>query len=711
MANTHLQSRRQFLKTTASAAGITLLGFHLPTASAGSETFEPNAFLIIEPHGGITVKICQAELGQGISTGLAMALAEELEVPLQQIRYEFAAGDAAYNNRKLSPGEQVTGGSRSVQAFFDTYRRAGASARDMLIRAAAGEWGVPTSQCAVRQGVVVHSETGREARFSDLATSAARLEPPAEPLLKPRSQFRLVGTAAQRIDTREKTDATAVFGIDVKVSDMAHAAIKHAPVVGGDVIEFDATAARKQPGVIEIARLPGAIAVVAEHYWQAAKALESVEVEFSLPATGGPSSNDVEARLTTALNQPEAPVARDGGSARSDIAASKETVEATYRVPYLAHATLEPINATVSTEAGRASVWAPTQAPTRARNAAASALGLAPEQVTVYPTHVGGGFGVKGRSDVVTEAALLSRAVGRPVKVIWSREEDMQQDFYRPAYAAQLKAVLSEQGKPAALQARISGSGPINYFRPDLIKNGVDPISTRDLVDLWYDIEKRHVETVEVAPPVRVGFWRSTGASQNVFFAESFIDECAHASSTDPVELRRQLLKHDPRSLAVLNLAVEKAGWGQNAPDTAHGIAFFASPRWKCRVALVAELAKRGNAFVPSRMVCAADIGLAVNPAIARDQLEGAIIFGLTAALYGEITVADGAVQQSNYHDYPMLRMAQTPAIETYLIEGESEPGSVGEIGVPAVAPALANALFAATGRRERSLPLRNFSA
>lgn len=711
MAKPFLQSRRQFLKTTASAAGVTLLAFHLPRASAGGETFEPNAFLIIEPHGGITVNICQAELGQGISTGLAMALAEELEVPLQQIRYEFAAGEAAYYNRKLSPGEQVTGGSRSVQAFFDTYRHAGASARDMLVRAAASEWGVPSSQCTVREGVIVHSETGREARFSEFASRAARLEPPAEPLLKPRSQFRLVGTPAQRIDTREKTDATAVFGIDVNVSGMAHAAVKHAPVVGGDVIEFDATTAREQPGVIEIARLPGAIAVVAEHYWQAAKALESVEIEFSLPATGAPSSTDVEARLTTALDQPEAPVARDGGSARSDIAASEQSVEATYHVPYLAHATLEPINATVAAEAGRARVWAPTQAPTRARNAAATVLGLAPEQVTVNPTHVGGGFGVKGRSDVVTEAALLSRKVGRPVKVIWSREEDMQQDFYRPAYAARFKAALSKQGTPIALHARISGSGPIIYFRPDLIKNGVDPISTRDLVDLWYDIEKLQVETVEVTPPVRVGFWRSTGASQNVFFAESFIDECAHVGNSDPVELRRQLLKHDPRSLAVLDLAVEKAGWGQNEPDNAHGVAFFASPRWKCRVALVAELKKLGNAFVPSRMVCAADIGLAVNPAIARDQLEGAIIFGLTAALYGEITVADGAVQQSNYHDYPMLRLAQTPAIETYLIEGESEPGSVGEIGVPAVAPALANALFAATGRRERSLPLRNFSA
>lgn len=712
MANATLQSRRQFLKTTASATAITLLGFRIPHGGAQTTTFEPNAFLVIDPGGAITVKICQAELGQGISTGLAMALAEELDVPLEQVRFEFAAGRPEYNNRSLSPGEQVTGGSRSVQAFFDPYRRAGASAREMLIAAAAKRWNVPANRCEVRQGLVVHPTSGREVDYGALASAASKLTPPADPALKPRSQFKLVGTKAKRLDTREKTDATAVFGIDVKVPGMVHAAVRHAPAVGGQVVKHDAKAAREIAGVIDVIPLPGAIAVIAEHYWQAVKALALVDVEFSSPTGRATSSAQLNGALMSALDQQQAAVAREDKAAQSEIADAERSIEAEYRVPYLAHATMEPINATVAASANSCKVWAPTQAPTRAQNAAAKALGMAAEQVTVHPTHVGGGFGVKGRTDVVTQAALLSRVAKRPVKVIWSREEDIQQDYFRPAYAARLKASLAEDGMPTALDLRITGSGPLNYVRPDLIRNGVDPISTRDLVNLWYNIDKRHIETIEIAPPVRVGFWRSTGSSQNVFFAESFIDECAHAGQLDPLELRRRLLSHDARSLTVLNLAAQKAGWQNQAPNNiSRGIAFFASPHWKCRVALIAELEKRGENYVPSRMVCAADIGLAVNPAIVRDQLEGAIIFGLTAALYGEITVSEGAVQQSNFHDYPMLRMMQTPAIETHLIEGASEPGSAGEIGVPAVAPALANAFFAATGNRVRELPLRQISA
>ena len=706
-----MQSRRRFLKNASATAGITVLGFHMPESHAQSGALEPNAFLIIDPDGTISVKICQAELGQGITTGLAMALAEELDVPLEQVRYEFAAGRPEYNNRSLSPGEQVTGGSRSVQAFFDAYRKAGAGAREMLIAAAARQWNVPASQCEVRQGLVVHATSGREVDYGALAAAASKLPVPADPVLKPRSQFKLVGTPAKRLDTREKTVATAVFGIDVKVPGMVYAAVKHAPVVGGEVVKHDANAAREMPGVIDVVRVPGALAVVAEHYWQAVKGLESVKVEFSSPTGRATTSAQLNESLMSALDQEQAAVAREDRTAQSEVADGVRIVEAEYRVPYLAHATMEPINATVAASTDRCRVWAPTQAPTRAQNAAAKALGMAAEQVTVFPTHVGGGFGVKGRTDVVTQAALLSRAVKRPVKVIWSREEDIQQDYFRPAYAARFRASLAEDGLPTALEARITGSGPLNYVRPDLIRNGVDPISTRDLVNLWYNVDKRHVETIEVAPPVRVGFWRSTGSSQNVFFAESFIDECAHAGRLDPLELRRSLLSHDARSLAVLNLAAQKAGWHNQAPNNIwRGIAFFASPHWKCRVALVAEIEKRGDNYLPSRMVCAADIGLAINPSIVRDQLEGAIVFGLTAALYGEITVSEGAVQQSNFHDYPMLRISQTPRIETHLIEGESEPGSAGEIGVPAVAPALANALFAATGVRVRELPLRRLS-
>lgn len=710
MKGTHQNSRRRFLKV--SASGITLLAFRLPVAEAEDNAFAPNAFLMIGRDDRVTVKICQAEMGQGISTGLAMALAEELRVPLAQVRYQFVTGRAEYNNRLLSPDEQITGGSRSMQAFFDGYRHAGATAREMLVAAAAHRWNVPMADCVARDGAVEHPASGRSARYGALAARAAKQSPPQDPRLTPRAEFRLIGTAAGRIDTREKSDGSAIFGIDVKVPKMVHAAVRHSPVIGAEVVRYEAGLARSVPGVINVIALPGAIAVVADHYWQAVRALDMVEVEFSATLGDTASSETVDTALQAALAFDGAAVALNTGDAPGQIARASHKLEAEYHVPLLAHATLEPINATAAVSAGGCRIWVPTQAPTRARKAAARALGIAPDAVEVTPTHVGGGFGVKGRTDVVVEAALLSRAVGRPVKVIWSREEDMRQDYYRPAYAARLRAAVGDDGMPVALETRLAGSGPLAYARPDLIKNGIDPISVRDLVDLWYGIGSRRVETVELSPPVRVGFWRSTGASQNVFFVESFIDEIAHAGKLDPVVLRRRLLAFDLRSQAVLDLAAQKAGWETAAANgVSRGIAFFASPRWKCRVALIAEIEKRGDRLVPSRIICAADIGLAVNPDIVRCQLEGGIIFGMTAALYGNITLAKGAVVQSNFHDYQLLRMPQTPAIEIHLIEGDGEPGSVGEIGVPAVAPALANAFHAATGERVRRLPIEALAA
>ena len=697
--------RRDFLKS--SAAGITLLSFRLPARGEPMQSFSPNAFLAIGSDGSIIVTVCQAEMGQGIGTGLAMALAEELRVPLARVSYRLGAGRDEYHNRALSPDEQITGGSRSMQAFFDVYRRAGAQARALLTVAAAGRWRVPPAQCEVRDGRVHHPASGRNAGFAQLAARAARLRPATDAALTDPSQFRLIGTPAPRIDTREKCDGSAVFGIDVRLPGMVHAAVRHSPVRGAEVRRYEAGLARSVPGVINVAVLPGAVAVIADHYWQAAKALELVEVEFTRTPADIASSAAVDTALQAALAFEDAAVALDTAGAADKIAGAARRVTAQYQVPYLAHATLEPINATADVRDARCDIWAPTQAPTRARSAAARALDIAPDRVAVHPTHVGGGFGIKGRTDVVVQAALLSRMVHRPVKVIWSREEDMRQDYYRPAYAASLIAALGEDGLPQALQVRLAGSGPLVHARPDRVTDGIDPISVRDLVDLWYAIGSRRVESIEIEPPVRVGFWRGTGATQNVFFVESFMDEIAQASGLDPLDLRRRLLAHDLRSLAVLDLAAGQAGWhAPAAPELRRGIAFFASPRWKCRVALVAEIAPAGERWRPVRMVCAVDVGLAVNPAIVRDQIAGGIVYGLSAALYGEITIERGAVQQSNFDDYPVLRMAQAPLIEVHLVEGDREPGSVGEIGVPTVAPALANALFAATGARVRRLPI-----
>lgn len=699
-------SRRTFLCSAAATGAALLLPLSGARAARVGEPFVPNAWLRIDRRGAVTVMISQTEMGQGISTGLTQALCEELGADVANVRFEFATGRLEYRNRVLLPSDQVTGGSRSMQAFYDPMRKAGAAAREMLIAAAAQRWRVAPEECTARDGAVRHEPSGLRLPFGLLVADAAALAPPAEPRLKPRSAFALIGRPVKRLDAAEKSDGSACFGIDVQVPRMCHAAIRHAPVLGAEVDGYRVGDALGRPGVLKVVELPGALAVVAEHYWQAVQALESIEVSFSKTAHEDYSSADLDEDLTRALASGKAAVAPGAGDANGVLAAAAKKVEAEYRVPYLAHATLEPINATASVTADGCEIWASTQGPSFAQRAAARLLGIAEDKVTVNMLHTGGGFGRKGAPDAVSEAVLLSRGVGRPVKVIWSREEDMQQDFYRPACAVRLSAALDAQGRPTAAHIRVAGSGPLLFNRPQAVKDGLDPMAVTGLADMPYRIEHRHTESVEVPPPVRVGFWRGTSNSQNTFFLESFIDELAHAARQDPLAYRRALLAHDPRSVAVLDLAATKAGWGRAAAGSAQGVAFFHAARWKTRVALVVELSRAGDALRVARMVCVADSGLVVNPNLVQAQLEGGLLFGLNAALNGEITVAQGRVVQSNFHDYPILRMHETPAMETYTIEGDTEPGSFGEIAVPPVAPALANAVFAAHGRRIRALPM-----
>jgi isoquinoline 1-oxidoreductase beta subunit len=704
MAHTPMNaSRRTFLKTAA-AAGALVLSVPVPAGPSGA--LAPNVWLRIDADDTVTVIVGQTEMGQGIVTGLAQVLAEELDASWDGIRFAFGTGHPDFHNRVLNPAEQVTGGSRSMQAFFGPMRKAGAQAREMLRAAAAQRWRVPLEDCVARAGSIVNVRSARLLSFGDLAADAARLTPPEDPPLKPRSAWRLIGRSLPRLDTRDKVKGTAVFGIDVRLPGLAHAAVRHAPVFGAEVARLDPTQARAMPGVIAVLPVPAGVAVVAESWWQAQRAIAALEVTWTVTGRESYSTADHARALDAALAGPDAPVAKAEGDFTASARAAVATIEATYRVPYLAHATLEPVNATARVTAEGCELWAPTQAPSRNQAAIAALLGLDPARVRVHMQHAGGGFGRKGASDAAVEAALLSQAVGRPVKVVWSREEDMRTDFYRPATVARMTAAVDAAGRMRTLECRVAGSGPLRFNRPMAVKDGIDPMTVVGLTDVPYALDGLRVTSAEVPPAVRVGMWRGTSNTQNTFFLESFVDELAGRAGADPYAYRRALLAHDPRSLAVLDRAAREADWEARAESRPMGIAFCRVPRWLTRVALVCELERTGAALRIARLTCAVDSGLVVNPGLAVAQVEGAIAYALGAALWGEIGIADGAVRESNFDDYRVLRMPEMPPIGVHLVEGEQEPGSFGEIGVPLVAPALCNAVFRATGRRVRELPL-----
>lgn len=702
--------RRRLLQTAVAVGGGLLLGLDLSAheaGTAGATRFAPNAFLRIGSDGGVVLTMPYVEMGQGTYTAVAMLLAEELEVGLDQVRLEHAPPDPARYGNPLLAGEQITGGSTAIRAAWTPLREAGATARIMLVEAAARRWRVEPSSCRAERGEVVHVPTGRRAAYAELATDAARLPVQREVQLKPPDAYRLIGTPARRLDTPAKVDGTAVFGIDARPPGVKIATLAQSPVFGGRVRRMDGAAARAVKGVRQVVRLEDAVAVVADHMGAAKKGLAALAVEWDDGPYAGLDTEAVVRELEAATLR-QGPVAQAIGDPDAAMAGAATRVVAAYRVPFLAHAALEPMNCTVHAHGGGCEVWVGTQVAARAQAAAAQVTGLPIEQVKIHNHLIGGGFGRRLEVDGITRAVQIARNVNGPVKVVWTREEDIQHDKYRPLFFDRIAAGLDDRGMPIAWSHRFAGSSILARFMPPAFGGGLDADTTDGAIHLAYDLPNLRVEYLRVEPPgIPTAFWRSVGPSHNVFVVESFVDELAAAAGQDPVAYRLALLGKAPRARAVLQLAAAKAGWGEPLPrGTGRGLAL--QTVFGTFMAQVAEVEVEASGEVRvHRVVCAVDCGTVVNPDIVRAQVEGAVVFGVSAALHGEITVRNGRVEQSNFHDYRVLRIDEAPAVEVHIVPSTAPPGGMGEPATSAVMPAVANAVFAATGRRVRELPIR----
>ncbi len=658
-----------------------------PEQAAGTAVFQPNPWVRIAEDGAITIVIDRSEMGQGVATSLAMLVAEELEVDLAQVGIEFAPADPAYANPEF--GEQVTGGSTSIRSSWLPLRRAGAEAREMLIAAAAAAWQVDASECRAEHGAVLHLRSERRLGYGTLAAKAAALPRPKNVRLKERAAFRLIGRPVTRMELEGHVTGRTVFGMDVAIPDMLTASVLRCPVLGGKPRRFDDRRAREVEGIVAVFKTGSGIAVVGRDAWSVLAGKEAVEVEWQEGKNAALDTDRIRGRLATAAKRKGRAV-RDDGNIDAAFRRAATVIEAAYETPFLAHASMEPMNCTVHLRDRRCDVWVPTQAQSTAQEIAAWAAGLPREAVQVHTTFLGGGFGRRLEQDFVEEAVRIAKQVGKPVQVFWTREDDMRHDHYRPAHHARLRAAVDARGMPSAWFMRIAG--------PPLALDGID------VPYAFPNLREEHV-TVDIGVPC--GPWRSVGNSQNAFVVESFVDELAHVAGADPFVFRRDLLAAAPRYRAVLELAAEKAGWGKGSGGTRHqGIAVYhCFGSWVAQVAEVSVNAE-GDIRV-HRVVCAVDCGIAVNRDTIAAQMEGAIIFGLTATLKGEITLEKGRVQQSNFGDYRLVTLAETPEIEVHILASDEPPGGVGEPGVPPIAPAVANAVFAATGKRLRRLPLR----
>lgn len=751
--------RRTWLLSAAGAGGALIVGWGLlpPRSRLGSpDLLRPqagdvalNGWIKIARDGGVVLAMPRSEMGQGVHTALPMLVAEELDVPLSRMRIEQAGADAIYGNvamlvaslpfhpleseggarpAKVRLGEwtvsklarelgiNATGGSSSIADGWEVLRTAAATARASLLGAASLQWKLPINELSTRDGRISHA-SGKTASYAEMAGFAAAT-PPGTVVLKTRQEWRLIGQPAPRLDVPPKVDGSAQFGLDVRLPDMLYAVVRLCPMLGGSPGPIHANAALAMAGVERLVRLPAyaestaGFAVVARTSWHARQAAQAVEVQWHAPPRGALDSQQIEAQLEEAVRT------RDGFGfhARGDIDEAEgqagRRVEAWYRAPYLAHATLEPMNCTAQFKDGQLSLWVPTQVPEMARAIAAQVAQVPPERVNLHVTLLGGGFGRRLEVDVVAQAVRVAlECGGRPVQLSWSREEDMTHDYYRPMHVAMLRAGLDAAGQLRSLRIKSAGDA----ITPRWMARGLpalagpvdlpDKTTAEGLFDLPYAIEHQRMEHVATRMGVPVGFWRSVGHSHNAFFSECFMDEIAQAMGQDPVGLRRALLSGAPRYLAVLDRATQKAGWGRPLPaGRAHGVALHES--FGSIVAQVAEVSMVDGTPRVHRVVCAIDCGTVVNPGIVAQQMEGAVVFALTAALYGKVDIRDGAVQQTNFNNYRMLRLAEAPRVETEILRSERPPGGVGEPGVPPLAPAVCNALFALTGRRVRALPL-----
>jgi isoquinoline 1-oxidoreductase subunit beta len=714
-------SRRRFIVSAASAAGGLMLGFHLPSGNARAAEIaaqpwlppfdggaEINAWLLIDPDDNVLIRVAQSEMGEGIFTALPMIVAEELECDWSKVRAEYASA-----NRSLREGgvyqRMATGGSGAVRRSREYLQQAGASARARLIEAAAAEWGVPPSECRAENSRVHHDGSDRSINYGAIAGHAAKIELAEEPAIKTPDQFRLLGQPTKRLDTAPKVNGTATYGIDIRLPDMLYASVKTCPVFGGTLANYDFDAIRDRPGVHSAVELPDGVAVVADSFWRAKTALEAMPIEWDLGANANVSSADLRARQHEALSA-DAALAHEQGDVDAAMAGATTRIEAVYELPYLSHSTMEPMNCTAQVQADRVDVWVGTQNPEGSLAVAAEVTGVDPANVFVHNCFLGGGFGRRSRQDDVRQSVTIAKALGgRPVKMIWTREEDTQHGFYRPMATIQFEAGLGPDGMPVAWKNRSVCDSIFATVRPDAIEGGIDRTSVEGLRELPYAIPHQLIDHAMRNTHVPVAFWRSVGSSQNAFALESFIDEVAHATGKDPYDLRRELLRDHPDWLGVLDTIAERSDWGSPLPrGKGRGMAIHEA--FGTIAGQVAEVSvSQDGTLKVDRVVCAVDCGHVINPATVEMQMESGIVYGLTAALYGEITVGEGRVEQANFDTYDMLRIAEMPVVETYLaLSGGDKWGGIGEPGVPPIAPAVCNAIFAATGRRIRSLPLKH---
>jgi isoquinoline 1-oxidoreductase subunit beta len=706
--------RREFLKAGAALGGGLLISLYVPefvpAARAADSAVKPvalNAFVRIGSDESVTVISNHSEMGQGIYTSLPMLLNEELEADWARVRVESSPVEAVYNHTVF--GLMMTGGSTTTNSEYDRFRKMGAMARIMLITAAAQSWNVDPQTCHPAKGYVIHTPSGRRASYGSLADAASRIAPPKDIPLKDPKDFTLVGKPVRRLDTPSKTNGTAQFGLDVYIPGMLTAVVARAPVFGGKVISFNADAAKAIPGVVNVVQVPSGVAVIARGFWPAKLGREKLEINWD-DGPGAAISTIAMRENFSALSKTPGAVARKTGDTAAALASAAKTITAEYEVPYLAHCMMEPLNTVVDLHEDRCEIWTGTQFQTGDRAAAAKVAGLKPEQVTLHTTLLGGGFGRRANPacDFVTEATEVAKAAKVPVKVVWTREDDIRGGWYRPMWYDHFTAGLDASGNPVAWTHTIVGQSIMTgtMFEAYGVKDGIDSASVEGAADLLYGIPNLRVELHTPKNEVPVQWWRSVGHSHTGFSVEAFLDEVAHAGGKDPYQLRRTLLAGQPRMLAVLDLAAQKANWGSALPaGRARGIATHFS--FDSYVAQVAEVSVEQDGTVHvHRVVAAVDCGQTVNPDTVQAQLEGGIIFGLTAALKTEITLQKGRVQQSNFNDYPMLRMFESPVIEVFIVPSSEHPTGVGEPGVPPVAPAVANAIFAATGKRVRRLPI-----
>ncbi|QDO98263.1 xanthine dehydrogenase family protein molybdopterin-binding subunit [Ferrovibrio terrae] len=713
-------SRRAFITTSAAAAGGLTVGFHIPALAqqkaAAAVNPEINAWVLIKPDDTVVIRIARSEMGQGSLTGLAQLVAEELDCNWSKVTTEYPTpGQNLARNRAW--GNMSTGGSRGIRESHDYVRKGGAAARILLVQAAAGQWKVPAAECSAANSVITHKPSNRTVSYGKVASAAAKLTPPTDIPLKDPKDWKVAGKSVKRLDTAEKLTGKQIYGVDLQLPGMLNAAIKDCPVFGGKVKSFDAAGAMKMPGVKKVVQVGDtAVAVVADTWWRANSALNAMKIEWDEGPNAKVSSATIAAVLKEGLDAKEAAVGNKVGDIEAAMAGAAKKVTATYGYPFQNHATMEPMNATAKYTPELCEVWTPTQNGEAALAAASEASGLPPAKCEVYKLHLGGGFGRRGAvHDWVRQAVVIAKEMpGTPIKLIWSREEDMLHGRYHPITQCKLTAALNDKNEVTGLHMRISGQSILAGIFPQNIRNGLDPVVFQGLnppgpeASIGYTFPNLLIDHAMRNPHVPPGFWRGVNLNQNTIYLECFLDEVAHEIKADPLELRRKLMANHPKHLAVLNAAAEKAGWGKPAPaGVFRGLAQCMG--FGSYVAAVAEVsvAKDGKIKV-HRIVAATDPGHAVNPQQIEAQVEGSFVYGLTAALYGECTVANGRIEQENFDTYQMMRIDEMPKVETVIVASGGFWGGVGEPTIAVAAPAVLNAIFAATGKRIRDLPMKN---